>query len=134
MRFRINKHQEERAYSIVVSGEVNDDSSWDLLMIAQAMLSMPSCQELIIDLRGATIDDDVSGLNTDTLVSVFEEGLLLKNRMLTVRIHDDHEFCFYSDEKPTAQTYHYADVRLDTAKMYCKAMRWLEQEARLLTH
>lgn len=134
MRFRINKHRDKSAYSIVVSGEVNDDSSWDLLMIAQTMLSMPSCQELVIDLRDATIDDDVSGLNTDTLVSVFEEGLLFKNRVLTVRIHDDHEFSLYSDAKPMTQTCYYTDVRLDTAKMYCKAMKWLEQEARMLTH
>ena len=134
MRFRITKNQEGTTYSIVVSGEINDDSCWDLLQVAQTMLHMPHCRELIIDLRAADIDEDVSVLNTDTLVSVFEEGLLLKDSALTLRLGDDSEIRFCSDQLPLKPAHLYEDVRMDAAKVYIRAMKWLEQEARLLAN
>ena len=134
MRFRITKNQEGTTYSIVVSGEINDDSCWDLLQVAQIMLHMPHCRELIIDLRAADIDDEVSVFNTDTLVSVFEEGLLLKDSTLTLRLGDDTEICFSSDLLPLKPTHSYENVRMDDAKVYIRAMKWLAQEARLLAN
>ena len=134
MRFRITKNQEGTTYSIIVSGEINDDSCWDLLQVAQTMLHMPHCRELIIDLRAADIDDDVAVLNTDTLVSVFEEGLLLKDSALTLRLGHDSEIRFCSDQLPIKPTHLYEDVRMDAAKVYIRVMKWLEQEARLLAN
>lgn len=111
---------------------MNDDCCWDLLQVAQTMLHMPHCRELIIDLRGAIIDEEVSVFNTDTLVSVFEEGLLLKDSLLTIKLRDNHEIRFSSDQLPLVPIHSYANVQIDTAKVYSRAMKWLEQEARLL--
>ena len=134
MRFRIIKNTDSLAYSIVVSGEMDDDAGWDILQIAQAMLSMPRCRELLIDLRSAELDEELSVLNTDTLVSVFEEGMLLKDSTLVVRFLDDSEIRLCSDRLPLKPITAYANVRIDEAKFYGKAMKWLEQEARLLTN
>ena len=134
MRFRITKNQEGTTYSIVVSGEINDDSCWDLLQVAQTMLHMPRCRELIIDMRAADIDDEVSVFNTDTLVSVFEEGLLLKDSALTLRLRDGHEIRFSSDQLPLKPMHSYENVPMDDAKVYIRAMKWLAQEARLLAN
>ncbi|WP_028319459.1 hypothetical protein [Desulfobulbus elongatus] len=134
MRFRITKKHDGSVYSIVVSGEIDDDAGWDLLQIAQTMVRMPHCRELVLDLRGAMIDDDVSVFNTDTLVSVFEEGLLHKDSTLVVRFRDDSEIRLCSDQLPLEPAQPYANVRLDEAKLYGKAMKSLEQEAKLLTH
>ena len=134
MRFRITKNQEGTTYSIVVSGEINDDSCWDLLQVAQTMLHMPRCRELIIDMRAADIDDEVSVFNTDTLVSVFEEGLLLKDSALTLRLRDGYEIRFSSDQLPLKPMHSYENVPMDAAKVYIRAMKWLAQEARLLAN
>lgn len=134
MRFRIMKNSDGLVYSIVVSGEIDDDAGWDILQVAQAMLSMPRCRELIIDLRSAEIDEELSVLNTDTLVSVFEEGMLLKDSTLVVRFLDDSEIRLCSDQLPLEPITAYANVSIDEAKFYGKAMKWLEQEARLLTN
>lgn len=132
MRFRIMKMNDGTAYAIVVSGELNDDAGWDLLQIAQTMLHMPHCTHLLIDLRAALIDEELTVFNSDTLVSVFQEGLLRKDSTLTIRLRDDSEISLCSDQLPLEANVSYASVRLDEAKMYGKAMRWLEQEARLL--
>mgnify|MGYP001102021386 CR=1 FL=1 len=134
MRFRILKSTDGLVYSIVVSGEMDDDAGWDILQVAQAMLGMPHCRELIIDLRSAAIDEELSVLNTDTLVSVFEESLLLKDSTLVVRFLDDSEIRLCSDQLPLEPFIAYANVSIDEAKFYGKAMKWLEQEARLLTN
>jgi len=134
MRFRIMKSTDGLVYSIIVSGEMDDDAGWDILQVAQAMLSMPHCRELIIDLRSAEIDEELSVLNTDTLVSVFEESLLLKDSTLVVRFLDDSEIRLCSDQLPLEPFTAYANVSIDEAKFYGKAMKWLEQEARLLTN
>jgi hypothetical protein len=134
MRFRITKNKEGTTYTIVVSGEMNDDSCWDLLQVAQTMLHIPHCLELIVDLRAADIDDDVSVLNTDTLLSVFEEGLMLKDSALTLRLSEDNEIRFNSDQLPLKPTHLYENVQMDAAKVYIRAMKWLEQEARLLAN
>ncbi len=130
MRFRIKKENDGTVYSIVVSGEVDDDAGWDILQIAQTMLNMPHCRELIIDLRSAVIDDELSVLNTDTLVSVFEEGLLKKDSTLLVRFLDDSEIRLCSDQLPLEPAICYTNVSIDEAKFYGRAMKWLEQEAR----
>lgn len=132
MRFRIMKMNDGTVYAIVVSGELSDDAGWDLLQIAQTMLHMPHCNHLLIDLRAAVIDEEVTVFNSDTLVSVFQEGLLLKDSTLTIRLRDDSEISLCSDQLPLEANGSYASVRLDEAKMYGQAMRWLEQEARLL--
>lgn len=134
MRFRIGKDNDRAAYSIIVSGEMDDDAGWDILQIAQTMLNMPHCRELLIDLRSAVIDEDLSVLNTDTLVSVFEEGLLKKDSTLLVRFHDESEIRLCSDQLPLEPTAFYANVSIDEAKFYGRAMKWLEQEARFLTN
>jgi hypothetical protein len=128
------KNNDGTVYTVVVSGELDDDAGWDLLQIAQTMLLMPHCRELIVDLRAATLDEDLSVLNTDTLASVFEEGLLLKDSTLTLRFRDDSEIRLCSDQLPLEPVVSYANVSLDEAKFYGKAMKWLEQEARLLAN
>jgi len=134
MRFRIRKDNDKTAYSIIVSGEMDDDAGWDILQIAQTMLNMPHCRELVIDLRSAVIDEELSVLNTDTLVSVFEEGLLKKDSTLLVRFHDESEIRLSSDQLPLEPMLCYANVSIDEAKFYGRAMKWLEQEARFLAN
>jgi hypothetical protein len=134
MRFRIRKDHDGTAYTIVVSGEMDDDAGWDILQIAQTMLNMPHCKELIIDLSSAVIDEDISVLNTDTLVSVFEEGLLKKDSTLLLRFHDESEIRLSSDQLPLEPTECYANVSMDEAKFYGRAMKWLEQEVRFLAN
>jgi hypothetical protein len=134
MRFRIKKNDDGTTYSIIVSGVMDDDAGWDILQIAQTMLNMPHCTELIIDLRSAVIDEDLSVLNTDTLASVFEEGLLKKDSTLLVRFLDDSEIRLCSDQLPLEPTVYYTNVTIDEAKFYGRAMKWLEQEARLLAN
>jgi hypothetical protein len=128
------KQKDRPAYSIIVSGEMNDDAGWDLLQIAQTMLHMPHCRELTLDLCAAVIEEELSIFNTDTLVSVFEEGLLLKDASLIVRFSDESEICLSSDQQPLEPAIAYTNVSLDEAKLYGRAMRWLEQEARLLAN
>ncbi|WP_310601338.1 hypothetical protein [Desulfobulbus sp.] len=134
MRFRIVKESDGEVYLIVVSGEVDEDSGWDLLQVAQTMMLMPHCRELVIDLRGARIEDDLSTFSTDTLVSVFEENLLDKDSALVIRFGDNDEIRLCSDQLPLEPMQPYVNVRLDEAKMYGRAMQWLEQEARLLVN
>jgi hypothetical protein len=134
MRFRIKKNNDGKTYSILVSGEMDDNAGWDILQIAQTMLNMPHCKELIVDLRSAVIDEELSVLNTDTLVSVFEEGLLKKDSTLRVRFRDDSEIRLCSDQLPLEQTVSYTNVSIDEAKFYGRAMKWLEQEARFLAN
>lgn len=134
MRFRIRKDNDKTTYSIIVSGEMDDDAGWDILQIAQTMLNMTHCRELVIDLRSAVIDEDLSVLNTDTLVSVFEEGLLKKDSTLLVRFNDESEIRLSSDQLPLEPMLCYANVSIDEAKFYGRAMKWLEQEARFLAN
>ena len=47
MRFRIRKNEHGSVYTIVVSGEMDDESGWDLLQVAQVMLAMPRCRETL---------------------------------------------------------------------------------------
>lgn len=123
MRFRIKKDQDNTVYSIVVSGEVEGDAGWDLLQIAQTMLNTPQCGELIIDLRSAMIEVELAVLNTDTLVSVFEEGLLKKDSTLIIRLHDDSEICLCSDQLPLDPTVNSSSVSINEAKFYGRAMK-----------
>ena len=132
MRFRITKNNAGSIYSIVVSGEVDDDAGWDILQIAQTMLNMPHCRELIIDLRSTLIEDGLSVFNTDTLASVFEEGLLKKDSALVIRYLDDYEIRLCSDQLPLEPSSGYAYVNINEAKFYGQAMKWIEREARFL--
>lgn len=134
MRFRIRKNNDGTVYFIVVSGGMDDDAGWDILQVAQTMLNMPHCRELIIDLRSTVIDEELSVLNTDTLASVFEEVLLKKDSSLFIRFQDDSEIRLCSDQLPLKQTVFYVDVRMDEAKFYGRAMKWIEQEARFFMH
>ena len=134
MRFRITKNNEGSVYSIVVSGELDDDGGWDILQIAQAMLNMAHCRELIIDVRSAMIDDELSVFNTDTLTSVFEENLLRKDSALVVRFRDESEICLCSDQLPFEEPPAFVNVSINEAKFFGRAMKWVEQEARFLVH
>lgn len=134
MRFRITKNSDGSVYSIIVSGEIDDDAGWDVLQIAQVMLNMSTCRELIVDVRGAVIDDELSVFNTDTMVSVFEEGLLRKDSALTVRFRDESELRLCSDQLPLAVPQGYVDVSMNEAKFFGRAMKWVEQEARFMMH
>jgi hypothetical protein len=134
MRFRIRKNNEGTVYSIVVSGGLDDDAGWDIFQVAQTMLNMDHCRELVIDLRSAVIDEELSVLNTDTLASVFEEVLLKKDSTLFIRFRDDSEIRLCSDQLPLKPTLSYVDVRMDEAKFYGRAMKWIEQEARFFAH
>ncbi len=132
MRFRITKNNEGSVYSMIVSGEMDDDAGWDVLQIAQTMLNMPHCTELIIDLRSAMMDGDFSLFNTDTLVSVFEEGLLRKDCALVIRCGDDHEIRLCSDQLLLEPPDQFTNVGINEAKFYGRVMKWLEQEARFM--
>ncbi|MBV5316542.1 MAG: hypothetical protein JZU50_01925 [Desulfobulbaceae bacterium] len=132
MRFRITKNNEGSIYSMIVSGEIDDDAGWDVLQIAQTMLNMPHCTELIIDLRSAMIDEDVTIFNTDTLVSVFEEGLLRKDSTLVIRCFDDHEIRLSSDQQLLETPEKFTNVGINEAKFYGRVMKWLEKEARFM--
>jgi hypothetical protein len=134
MRFRITKNNEGSVYSIVVSGELDDDGGWDILQIAQTMLNMPHCRELIIDVRSAMIDDELSVFNTDNLTSVFEENLLRKDSALVVRFRDESEICLCSDQLPLEEPPAFVNVSINEAKFFGRAMKWVEQEARFLVH
>ncbi|ADW17694.1 hypothetical protein Despr_1540 [Desulfobulbus propionicus DSM 2032] len=134
MRFRISKQNDGTAYSIVVTGELTDDTAWDILQIAQTMLGMAQCRELVIDLRSAVLDEELSVFNTDILVSVFEEGLLKKDSSLVLRFRDESEIRLCSDQLPLEARPLFANVPLDEAKFYGRALKWLEQEARFLVN
>ncbi|MDX9835343.1 MAG: hypothetical protein RBT36_09060 [Desulfobulbus sp.] len=132
MRFRIKKSQDGVVRTIVVSGTVDEESGWDLLQIAQIMLAMPSCQKLVVDLQGAIIDEEVTVLNSDTLVSVFEERLFVKNCTVVFRYRDGNEIHMQSGLSPLLNPPVFVSVPLGDARLYGRAMRWIEQEARLL--
>jgi len=132
MRFRIVKEKGGEVFLIVVSGEIDEDSGWDLLQVAQTMMLMPNCRELVIDLLGAKIEDELSIFSTDTLASVFEENLLDKDSALVIRFGDNDEIRLCSGQMPLEPVQPYVNVRLDEAKMYGRAMQWLEREVRLL--
>ena len=134
MRFRIKKNNDGSIYTILVAGEMDDDGSWDVLQVAQTMLGMPHCKELIIDLQAAIVDEDFSVFNSDTLVAVFEEGLLKKDCTLTIRFNETEEVRFTSDQLPLEIPPVFTSVTIDEAKFFGKAMKWLGQEARLLVN
>ena len=134
MRFRIKKEKDGSAYSIVVSGLVDDDGGWDIMQIAQTMLNMTTCRKLTIDLRTAVLDEGLSVFTTDTLLAVFEEGLLDKDAALVIRHCHDSEIRLYSDQLPLQPTAGFVNVRIEEAKFFGRAMKWLEQEARILVH
>ena len=47
MRFRISKNQDGTVRTIIVSGAMDEESGWDLLQVAQIMLAMERCRELV---------------------------------------------------------------------------------------
>jgi len=132
MRFRIKENNDGSAYAIVVFGVMDDAAGCDILQVAQAMLNRPRCTELMIDLRSALIKENFSVFNTDTLVSVFEEGLLKKDSVLIIRYRNDHEIRFSSDQLPLALISAGTRKRLNEARFFSKVMRWLDQEARFM--
>ena len=134
MRFRIVKEKGGEVFLIVVFGEIDEDSGWDLLQVAQTMMLMPHCRELVIDVRGARTEDELSIFSIDTLISVFEENLLEKDSALVVRFGDSDEIRLCSGQMTLESVQPYVNVRLDEAKTYGRAMQWLEQEARLLAN
>lgn len=134
MRFRIRKEQDDSIYFIIVSGLVDDDGGWDIMQIAQTMLNMTKCSKLVIDLRAAQIDEGLSVFTTDTLLAVFEEGLLSKDASLIIRHRYDSEIRLYSDQLPVQPTGGFINVQIDEAKFFGRAMKWLEREARMLAH
>lgn len=134
MRFRISKNHEAQVYTIMVSGEMNDDGGWDILQIAQTMLHLPNCQTLVIDLCNTLIDEEVTVLNLDILVSVFEEAVSMQDNTLIVRYRHDREIRCTADELTLGPRIPYYNVPLDEAKLCSRAMQWLGQEACLLAH
>jgi hypothetical protein len=134
MRFRIRKEQDGSVYFIIVSGLVDDDGGWDIMQIAQTMLNMTKCRKLVIDLRTALLDEGLSVFTTDTLLAVFEEGLLSKDASLIIRHRYDSEIRLYSDQLPVKPAGKFVNVHIDEAKFFGQAMKWLEREARILAH
>lgn len=132
MRFRIRKEQDGSVYFIIVSGLVDENGGWDIMQIAQTMLHMPKCRKLVIDLRTALLDEGLSVFTTDTLLAVFEEGLLSKDASLLIRHRYDSEIRLYSDQLPVKQAGKFVNVHIGEAKFFGLAMKWLEQEARML--
>ena len=132
MRFRIRKNEHGSVYTIVVSGEMEDESGWDLLQVAQVMLAMPRCRELVVDLQAAIIDEEVTVFNSDTLVSVFEERMFTKDCTVVFRCADGNEICISSGREPLEMAPAFANVSLQEARRYGRALRWLAQEARML--
>jgi len=132
MRFRITKNNDGSVYAIVVSGEMDDDAGWDILQIGQTMLSMPHCTELLIDLRSALISEDFSVFTTDTLLAVFEGGLMQKDRTLVIRCADDQEIRLCSDQQLLVPVVDSASVVSNEARFYSRVMKWLEQESRFM--
>ncbi|MBM9535833.1 hypothetical protein [Desulfobulbus alkaliphilus] len=134
MRFRIRKGKDCSVYTIIVSGLVDEDAGWDIMQIAQTMLSMTRCRKLIIDLRMALLDEGLSVFTSDTLLAVFEEGLLSKDAALIIRHRYDSEIRLCSDQLPLQPTGGFINVQINEAKFLARAMKWLEQEARMLAH
>ena len=132
MRFRIRKNQDGTVRTIIVSGAMDEESGWDLLQVAQIMLAMERCRELVVDLQAAVIDEEVTVFNSDTLVSVFEERLCAKDCAVVFRCADGNEIRMQSGLSPLPTMPAFTSVSLGEARFYGRAMRWLEQEARLL--
>lgn len=132
MRFRITKNNDGSVCTIIVSGLVDDDTGWDILQIGQTMLGMPHCAELIIDLRLAMISEELSIFNTDTLLSIFEEGLMKKDRSLVIRCYDDQEIRLCSDQQLLKPAVEATDMGISEAKFYGRMIKWLEREARFM--
>ena len=132
MRFRISKNQDGSVRTIIVSGAMDEESGWDLLQVAQIMLAMERCRELVVDLQAAVIDEEVTVFNSDTLVSVFEERLCAKDCAVVFRCADGNEIRMQSGLSPLPTPPAFTSVSLGEARFYGRAMRWLEQEARLL--
>ena len=132
MRFRISKNQDGTVRTIIVSGAMDEESGWDLLQVAQIMLAMERCRELVVDLQAAVIAEEVTGFNSDTLVSVFEERLCAKDCAVVFRCADGNEIRMQSGLSPLPTPHAFTSVSLGEARFYGRAMRWLEQEARLL--
>ena len=132
MRFRIRKDQDGSRYTITVSGEMDDESGWDLLQVAQIMLAMARCRHLVVDLQAAIIDEEVTVFNSDTLVSVFEERMFTKDCTVVFRCPDGNEISMRSGQAPLASAPAFTNVSLQEARRYGRALRWLAEEARLL--
>ena len=132
MRFRISKNQDGTVRTIIVSGAMDEESGWDLLQVAQIMLAMERCRELVVDLQAAVIDEEVTVFNSDTLVSVFEERLCAKDCAVVFRCADGNEIRMQSGLSPLPTMPAFTSVSLGEARFYGRAMRWLEQEARQL--
>lgn len=132
MRFRISKNQDGSVRTIIVSGGMDEESGWDLLQVAQIMLAMERCRELVVDLQAAVIDEEVTVFNSDTLVSVFEERLCAKDCAVVFRCADGNEIRMQSGLSPLPNPPAFTSVSLGEARFYGRALRWLEQEARLL--
>lgn len=129
MRFRITKNNDGSVYAIIVSGVVDDEAGWDILQIGQTMLSRPHCTELIIDLRLAMINEELSVFNTDTLLSIFEDGLMQKDRTLVIRCFDDQEIRLCSNQQLLKPAVAPGSMGISEAKFYGRVMKWLEREA-----
>ena len=132
MRFRISKNQDGTVRTIIVSGAMDEESGWDLLQVAQIMLAMERCRELVVDLQAAVIDEEVTVFNSDTLVSVFEERLCAKDCAVVFRCADGNEIRMQSGLSPLPTPHAFTSVSLGEALFYGRAMRLIEQYARLL--
>ncbi len=132
MRLRIKKNSDGSVFTVVVTGAMDDSQAWDMLLVAQTMLGMARCRELVLDLRDAFVDEEVTVFNTDTLMSVFEEALCLKDRTVVIYQPSEGEIRISSDQLPLAATPVYANVSVDEAKFFGRALKWIEQEARFL--
>ena len=102
MRLRIKKNSDGSVFTVVVTGAMDDSQAWDMLLVAQTMLGMARCRELVLDLRDAFVDEEVTVFNTDTLMSVFEEALCLKDRTVVIYQPSEGEIRISSDQLPLA--------------------------------
>lgn len=132
MRFKITKNNKGTTCSIVVCGEMDEEAGWDILQIAQTMLSLPHCSELIIDVRSALIPEDFAVFTTDTLLSVFEMTLLAKDSAVVIRYRHNNEIRLCSDQLPFEPPARFAGVSNNEAKILGRAIKWLQFETHLV--
>ena len=134
MRFRIRKSKNGSDCTIVVTDEMDKDAGWDVLAVAQTMLNLPLCTELILDFRSVVIVEELSMFHLDTLAAVFEEGLLQKDSAVVIRYREDKEIRFCSDQRLLEPSAVFAPMSVNEARFFGRPMDWLAPDPRFLVN
>ena len=129
MRFRIRKNEDGSVYTIVVSGEMDDESGWDLLRVAQVMLAMPAAGNWWWTCRRAIIDGDRVQLRHP---GVGVRGADVHQDCTVVfRCAEGNEICISSGREPLEMAPAFANVSLQEAGATARALRWLARSRML---